>query len=469
MKLSLLILFCSLSVWSLHTSATPLADLFDAYEVSHGVTSVETQQRRGVVFGSYNMRFKTSTQNLMRFQPPSLAAGCNGIDIQMGAFSMIRDLGGQLQNSMRQIAAGTGSYAFMLAVDSLCAQCSSLMQALKEKLDEWNKFFKDSCQSGQAMARWANDNFGISEKIRNNTWMSAVNEGVSDTGEWFSSLPGKSLATILDDIEPSGSFDPGSSEYFGNIIYVSMDLANVSTIQTSHGWKYEEIMQSLVGAKIFEFSDSSELGSKSISSRFTLKDLAFGREKDFSYIKCVNPSDSKCFEISEQPMPNWVSLAMHVCQIITGAQDDNCEQPSANNLLSAIRTGGRSPGNQITSAQQSLFISSPFNVYEVFRHLALRGYDIKQVNGMVAYLSDEIAYRFAQHLGDELRRDLMATHFTIKNSHPTQADFIKEAISDIDKQMDSLTSEISTRRESDSAKAARELIRKWSIEMPWIL
>ncbi|UJF20211.1 conjugal transfer protein TraH (plasmid) [Vibrio sp. SS-MA-C1-2] len=439
----------SIGILSVANAGSPLKDVFDSYSVSHGMTTIETQKRTGVVFGSANIRFKGTEEELFNFQTPSISAGCNGIDMQLGAFSAIKDLSGQLQNAMRQIAAGAASYAFMLAIDSLCAQCSSLMQALKKKLDQLSQFFKNACEAGSKFMENVATEHGIEEKIKSNAAVTAVNEGLEDdVSSWVNKIPSMGIADMMDFITPDGIPNEDLEIYFGNVIYNAFDMANIKDTTTIGGgdWKYFELIQSITGTYIAP-KGLDKYDIYSYPSQVSLSELAYGKPngKPFTYWDCNNNTD--CDEVTKVEKTNWKSLSHHICLTIMGLSStaSECVTPGDANLISVYKDGGRS--KTLTSDQVALLSVSTINVYGMMRHFAVKGYKMEQLSGAVEYLSQLIAYEYARALAVDVQTQLMNAHHSAKNQNADVTDNIQKLLNTLNTQLAELNSTYKTRIE----------------------
>lgn len=119
-------------------------------------------QRRGVISGgSLVMRNRISNPNLISFVPPSVKAGCNGIDLFGGSFSFINTE--QLTQLMRNIAQAAAGYAFQLAIEGVCPTCAQVMTKLQKDIQFINGLMKNSCDAAKALV----DGSGLGGEIRN--------------------------------------------------------------------------------------------------------------------------------------------------------------------------------------------------------------------------------------------------------------------------------------------------------------
>ena len=122
------------------------AELKDTFQGLLNVTPAESYatQRRGVISGgSIELRTNLTTPNLISFVPPSLKAGCGGIDLFGGSFSFIN--GQQLNQLMRNIAQMATSYAFQLAIEGLCPTCAQIMTKLQKDVQFINGLLRGDC------------------------------------------------------------------------------------------------------------------------------------------------------------------------------------------------------------------------------------------------------------------------------------------------------------------------------------
>lgn len=120
---------------------------------------------RGVVAGpSVVIRNRRVRTDLINFVPPSLDAGCGGIDMFLGSFSFIS--GEQFVHLLQAIAANAAGYAFHLALNTMCPTCASTMQALQRVIQNLNALAGDSCKVAHAAVDYLADKMGANELTR---------------------------------------------------------------------------------------------------------------------------------------------------------------------------------------------------------------------------------------------------------------------------------------------------------------
>ena len=94
--------------------------------------------------GNIWTRFPQKNVNLANLQLPSVKAGCGGIDLFAGSFSFINSA--QLIALLKSIANNAVGFAFKLAIDTVCPECSKVMEEMKQAAQLMNNQSINSCQ-----------------------------------------------------------------------------------------------------------------------------------------------------------------------------------------------------------------------------------------------------------------------------------------------------------------------------------
>ena len=106
--------------------------------------SVESQQRGYFIGGGASYRAPSSTFQPVQVVPPSIRAGCGGIDITFGSFSYLKPEY-FIEFAEKTISQAPG-YAFDVALEIMCPQCSSIMKRLTALANQINAMALNSCQ-----------------------------------------------------------------------------------------------------------------------------------------------------------------------------------------------------------------------------------------------------------------------------------------------------------------------------------
>lgn len=133
-----------------HASDDKLTDMFQefGFYVNNTEPGAYTAQSRGFISGgglSARSRYKEITWGSVT--PPSLRAGCGGLDIFFGGVSFLN-----LQayvDMLKSIGQNALGYAFELGLEAVCPTCNSVLKFLQNKANELNKFNTDSCNAAK--------------------------------------------------------------------------------------------------------------------------------------------------------------------------------------------------------------------------------------------------------------------------------------------------------------------------------
>lgn len=121
---------------------------------------------RGVVSGpSLVMRNRRVRTDLFNFVPPSIDAGCGGIDMFLGSFSFID--ADQLINLLQAIATNAAGYAFKLALTTMCPTCEQAIESLQKAIQKLNAMAGDSCRLAQGAVDYLADQLDLGGLAKN--------------------------------------------------------------------------------------------------------------------------------------------------------------------------------------------------------------------------------------------------------------------------------------------------------------
>ncbi len=214
----------------------------------NGPTAFEGQSAGYYSLGNVWTRFPQKTTNIANLQLPRARAGCGGIDIFAGSFSFIN--ASEIVAMLKAVANNAVGFAFSLAIDTVCPECSKIMQEFSQKAQLMNNLNINSCEMAQGLVGgiWPKGDLAdkaICEAIGNSegifTDYAAAKHGCGTKGQRSSTTAQGSgkyddvnpavarnyTWTILKKsafFSPNGTFDEELAEYamtlLGTIIYV---------------------------------------------------------------------------------------------------------------------------------------------------------------------------------------------------------------------------------------------------------
>jgi len=118
-----------------------LQSTFMSNATSPGVMSGKNMT--GVFGGSLVLNTPLKEVNIVAFDPPRLNAGCGGVDLMLGSFSMIN--GPQLIAVFRAIASNAAALAFKAAIHTISPGLDQLITEFQALLQNMNNLAKNSC------------------------------------------------------------------------------------------------------------------------------------------------------------------------------------------------------------------------------------------------------------------------------------------------------------------------------------
>lgn len=128
-------------------------DMFDRLGLSGTSTPAgvyEGQSRGFATGGSVSVRLPNETIQPVSVSLPHLRSGCGGVDLFLGAISYIS--ADDLVRKMKTIGSSFASYAFMMALKTLCSPCENIMEKLEAASRSANSLNVETCKAGEALA-----------------------------------------------------------------------------------------------------------------------------------------------------------------------------------------------------------------------------------------------------------------------------------------------------------------------------
>lgn len=153
MKRSLMVLSLCL-VWHQPTYGSSVGEDLHGFFQSMGSMSnvtpggvFEDQAAGYATGGSFVMRNRVRSENLLSVDLPKFKAGCGGIDLFMGGLSYIKKEA--LVSAIKSIGSNSLTYATMLGIQTLSPQITNLLNELQTWAQKANAMSINSCEMGQ--------------------------------------------------------------------------------------------------------------------------------------------------------------------------------------------------------------------------------------------------------------------------------------------------------------------------------
>ncbi len=318
---------------STSVSSDPLKEIFGLMTTSAGSSSFESQKRNGIAIGTFSGRFQMYEPKVVSFQPPSLNAGCGGIDFFGGSIGLLKRE--ELVQMGRNIAAGAAVYAFNLAVESLCPSCAQTMSWLQDKLDQFNQLVSASCQDVVDGLGKAQVGMGAANQLKD-----AVN-----VGGWHEKLgsladthvdPQKNWVELLAERSKNGEVGTESptAGLYGNMMWNALGDADIDDWNFAAGFgknEMQELLMSLTGTLIFKQKDPENVEWVPYPNLITVADLIESDgENPIKIYKC-NTTEKKdsngrlpCTQFinKEGSKVSWVGMYKKSFELLVGTSTE---------------------------------------------------------------------------------------------------------------------------------------------------
>jgi len=248
---------------------------------------------RGVISGgSFQVRNKvTRPPSLLAFTPPNADAGCGGIDMYGGSLSFVS--ADKMVEFIRQTAGPqVASYAFKVAIETMCPTCSQKMAELEKFVTKMNANMLEECYMYDYLSEKVGDPSEVGQDIRDSAEKAIVNLGyVSDSAaganndanqdatlgandpDKLKEMTGNFVWKALKESDAGGWFAKGGDDF--NYIMLSMvgtpiakpvaDGVEISNIEAITDWRNQPVQQLIKGGELSVWT-CSEIYSPSTSS-----------------------------------------------------------------------------------------------------------------------------------------------------------------------------------------------------------
>jgi conjugative transfer pilus assembly protein TraH len=362
--------------------------------------------RRGTLSGGrFSMRTRTVRPGpLINFDPPSLNAGCGGIDLYGGSFSAIS--AEQFKNLGRAVASQAAGYAFELGLSAICDTCADKMARLGDVVRSLNFQMMDSCQIAQGIVTGDRDG---ALRARAGEWRASFQRLQSGSRDVFSSQGHADSSNNTPSQEVADAADAAvqAKVFGGNAMWEVLKagqadqlLVGLFTSSSDKEAFYEDLI-SLTGTVVScspgsddcpvpepESEDGATLDYRPYPPRMSLRDLVYGSEDGQSvpYYDCSGGLNGPCLKI-EPKQRAIVGLGTRLVRMAVGEPGD----PSTG-FVRKFRDNAGAP----TETEQAVMAAGgEFTTYLM----------------RFTKSNDLVAEKFAREFGPQLAADVLLRHF----------------------------------------------------------
>ena len=230
-----------------------------------------------------------------QFTPPKLSAGCGGIDLFMGAFSIPSKE--EFLNYLRAIGSSLPGLAFQLALQTLSPDLSEQVTSFRDLIREYSSKFQDSCAAAQTLLDMTGAQ-GYMQKLKYSASNHLRDSGVASDAFEADAMTRTDGASVFKHT-PTRT-DSGGNTIEAGEINLTWSLLGGGTLTHKYPKELKELMMTLVGTSIY--TQSGDDSSAVVRSRFIMGEdiasLLFGSAETVSLSGATRLScptkDTKC-------------------------------------------------------------------------------------------------------------------------------------------------------------------------------
>lgn len=251
-----------------------LEDFYNSAGAAANITPAQAYntQTMGVVTGG-GMVWKTPQRNFTPFSvtPPSLKAGCGGIDFFLGAFGMANKE--QFVQFLRNVGQNAAGLAFKVALQAMAPELNAQIQEVADYINDWNKYFGNSCAAAQKLmdsgpSEWIRNTV---EKAKNEMASNGTSTDISEATDKVKADSTLAIANAPKTINSGGKVVDGAEM---NVLWSAMDSVSTAGILTDED---KFMIMSLIGTTVFKKGTGSAgettLIGKPWPNKIVLRDL----------------------------------------------------------------------------------------------------------------------------------------------------------------------------------------------------
>ncbi len=322
---ALAITFSTSSMASIQTQMQGWFNEMGAYGNVTGAQVISGQTGTVYTGGSMYMRTPIRNYQMASIAPPSIRAGCGGIDLFAGSFSFINSE--QLTALLRNIANNAVGYAFMMAVKSVSPDLADLLQYLQDQASKINNMNMNSCQMAEGIVtatlgpmlsdKKEQANAQGTGSLLSNLWP----DSFQSFDSWRQDKASKKQAR-----QQAANADANLKEILepGNVVWKALQKTDTPD-------ELKELMMSMVGTIIIipPGATGNENGDKPLWRYFGPTGITFSdfvgnpetqTKNDVTLLKCG--TDPDCMNPTAQTNQSVSSLSWHVRQTMEKATNN---------------------------------------------------------------------------------------------------------------------------------------------------
>lgn len=356
-------------------------------------------QRRGLLAGGrYSMRSQVMDVELLSVLPPSLASGCNGIDLFGGSFSFVS--ADQFIQLLRTIAANASGYAFKMALQAMCPSCDAVMSNLQGLIQKLNRLSVSSCQAAKTLVATA---AAATPQVLQTAVAGAVNPIAERTGAATDTISamfpsvgdgGTSLGAVAATSSGRGLLE--DKQILGNVVWSALKESGAANWWDGGDANLMEAVMSVTGSVIVRppTDENAPPAITPLPPILAIKDFMTGMSSGGSGVSVYECVSYACYNPADAGGP-VTDPATHTVSIESFGE--KVEQMVAS-LVSKFSTN-----TSLTADEEAFMASAPAAIGGIIRNLS------RMTPGMAVLYANQAAPAIAQIMAADLVLNMVKT------------------------------------------------------------
>lgn len=345
-----------------------------------------------VTGGNVSMRVPIWDHKVISFQPPSITAGCNGIDAFGGSFSFIN--ADELVQLFRNIAANSVGLLFMLALETVSNEIGVNLKSFQNIIRDINNLVSDSCNAAKAVVSLADSalvNAGYKSEMN-----ASLQAAAKDYGDHYDTLMndlGNAATRLLGD-KPKETEEEG---LYGNVVWQAMKanstfgFTDISSelVDGGNPDHMKELIMSITGSIIAEQRQKDPNGKTVTQSNNSKNNLTYSQPMDTlqhslsfeDFLKGFDPAtkkglftwkcddQEKCIKPAKDTSTKFEGYSALLYKALCNA--DLKSECQTNSAIGKLATNNDDSGNALSSDEQSAIMSLPSSFRARITRLAI--------------------------------------------------------------------------------------------------
>jgi conjugative transfer pilus assembly protein TraH len=226
-------------------SAGFMEDFYISAGASANITPAQAYQTQslGVITGG-GLVWRTPQRNFQPFYftPPSLRAGCGGIDVFLGAFGLANRQ--QFVQFLRNVGQNASGLAFKVALQAMAPELESKIQEVATYINDWNKHFGNSCSAAKALmdagpSRWIKEQV---QRAKLNMMANGASSDYSEASDEVDANGANAIANAPTHVNSGGKTITAPEI---NVLWAAFNAGNMGLDDSE-----KELMMALVGTTV---------------------------------------------------------------------------------------------------------------------------------------------------------------------------------------------------------------------------